>query len=243
MVYKMISSVLHKVENNFYFDNTSVFNRNRYEGSRMRKQRTAISLHLPFRANRAAIESFIWDGFKKHYQADIQHFLPNIISVSHKGAIASALGFRSAAEQPLHLEQYMNGKIENFFEGQNIQRDQIGEIGNLYGTNHLLTQQLFIVAVTALSQLGLSKLVFCATPQIKQLMSRFAVKTQYIGQADPEKLGSQVKCWGSYYDTSPQLLAVDVNEVVTLIAESQKLRKIKRSLAPSVAYLAENIVT
>jgi len=126
-------------------------------------------LHLPFRADRVHVEKFIHHGFKKHYQADIQHFLPNLISIGVGKNVVSALGFRSAATQPLFLEQYLNENIEFCFNKEYIARQQIGEIGNLYGTKRPLTLKLFIITILALAQSRYKKLVFCATPQVKAI--------------------------------------------------------------------------
>ena len=207
-----------------------------------RSNKVTFNLHLPFKPSRNEVEKFVWEGFKKHYQAQIQHYLPNLISVSEKRKIAAVLGFRSARIQPLFVEQYLDKSIENKFSGELIERCEIGEIGNLYGINNLLTRQLLVITIMAMSNAGIKKLVFSATPQVKAMINRLSVKTTYIGNAAAEKIGSQIESWGDYYFTAPEVLAISTQSAIEIIEESSYLKKFTARYQSTIESLAENFV-
>ncbi len=204
--------------------------------------KAAIRLHLPFKSDRKNIENFIRAGFKNHYHANIQHFMPNLLSIGAATEITSALGFRSASTQTLFIEQYLNNDIEHYFSDQSITRDHIAEMGNLYGTSRPLTLQLFIITLLSLARSGFHKLVFCATPQVKTMFDRFAVPTQHIGTANPEKIGAQLQHWGSYYQTLPELFAIDIDEVISIIKQSKPLTKIAVKFSDEIDHLVNNLI-
>lgn len=224
------------------------------------KNKTGIQLHSPYQVGRGSVETFIWKGFKKHYQADIQHFLPNLISIGPEEKAISALGFRSAARTSLFIEQYLDLPIESYFQNESylkyascfkndfylkdeyIKRHQIAEIGNLYGTNKLMTCQLFVITALALSRAGFIKLVFCATPQVKTTMQALQMTTQFIAKADPERIGSQIDCWGEYYKTSPELLAIDLRQAEFLISQSSHFSKMAGTFSNSIKKITNDFV-
>ncbi len=206
------------------------------------KSKINVQLHLPYEEGRSRVENFIWKGFKQHYGANIQHFLPNLISIGSQKKTQSALGFRGASDYPMFIEQYLTQPIEMFFDSENIVRKQIGEIGNLLGTKKLLTRQLFIITAMAISKAGYKKLVFCATPQIKSMLQSLAMTTHYIAKADPKCLGSQINCWGSYYESTPELLAIDLDQALFLINQSKRYSKISKTFTPMINQLAANLL-
>jgi len=206
------------------------------------KNKITVNLSLPFRSNRKNLEAFVFRGFKNYYQANIQHFLPNLVSISKGNNVKSVIGFRSASSQPLFIEQYLDHSIETYFKNEAIERHQLGEFGNLIGTNRALTLQLFIITFVALSQNGLKKLVFCATPQVKSMFENFSVSTQYLGSANPQKIGAQLQHWGSYYDTQPELLAIDVKQVMSIIENSNQLSSITAKYSKEINQLYSNLI-
>ena len=205
-------------------------------------QKTSVKLNLPFRAEREIVEDFVYQGFKNHYQADIQHFLPNLVSIGNNKHLKSVIGFRSAKTQPLFIEQYLDSSIETCFKDEVVGRHQIAEFGNLFGTNRAATLQLFIITFLSLAQSGYKKLVFCATPQVKIMFDRFAVTTQHLGTANPEMIGAQLQHWGSYYDTNPELFAIDVDEVISIINDCKRLSMIASKYADDIQDLADNFI-
>ena len=207
-----------------------------------RNNKISVNLILPFRANRESVENFVYQGFQNHYQARIQHFLPNLVSISKDNRLKSVMGFRSGRTQPLFIEQYLKHSIESYFKKEAIERHQIGEFGNLIGTHRALTLQLFIVTFLALFQSGFKKLVFCATPQVKKMFDQFSVATQHIGTANPKKIGSQIKHWGNYYETNPELLAIDVEQVLSIIENSNRLSLIASKCSKQIDALVENLI-
>ncbi len=234
---------------NYPTDLQAFYEKNYFSGNdtsnnsfKLSSRKVSIKLSLPFRSEREKIENFVYLGFKSHYQADIQHFLPNLVSIETGDQLQSVIGFRSAKTQRLFIEQYLHSPIESFFNEENIERSQIAEFGNLFGTNRASTLQLFIITFLSLAQSGFKKLAFCATPQVKTMFDRFAVATQHLGTASPEQIGSQIQHWGSYYDTKPELFAIDVKQVIAIINQSKRLTLIATKHANDIQNLTENLI-
>ena len=77
---------------------------------------------------------------------------------------------------------------------------------------------LFIALAALIVQVGAEWAVFTATPEVQKLLSRLGVKQYVLGKADGCKLGEQLANWGSYYDSSPSLVAVNAAHALTLFA-------------------------
>jgi len=207
-----------------------------------RKNNVNIQLAFPNSDTRSSVEEFIWDGFNKYYRANVQHYLPNLIYVEAMSKIRSAMGIRAASNGPLFIEKYINAAIESCFSDEAIARDEIAEIGNLHGTNKLFTQQLFIVTALATAKAGFSKLVFCATPQVKTMMESLLMTTVNIGEADPKRLGNEAEHWGNYYESSPKLIAIDIDQALFLIDRSERYTKVSKTFAPVINDIALNLI-
>ncbi|PCI66017.1 MAG: hypothetical protein COB38_10500 [Gammaproteobacteria bacterium] len=201
-----------------------------------------VQLSLPLNLDRNNVENFIWNGFDRYYGANIKNFLPNLISIRQKGEIQSTLGLKIASEGPIFIEQYLKKSIELFFQKENVTRKQIGEVGNLFGTNKTFTRQLFIIAALVASKAGISKLVFCATPQIKMILRNLCMSVFYIAEADPNKLGQESNHWGSYYDTSPELIAIDIDQAIYLIERSERYSEIAYTFSSQIEDIANNLL-
>jgi hypothetical protein len=68
---------------------------------------------------REALESFIATRFRDSHEACVRHYMPALIGLedSH-GELRCAIGYRSAAAEPLFLEQYLNVPIEHAISAQ-----------------------------------------------------------------------------------------------------------------------------
>jgi hypothetical protein len=74
------------------------------------------------------------------------------------------------------------------------------------------------------------------------MFDRFAVPTQHIGTANPEKIGAQLQHWGSYYQTLPELFAIDIDEVISIIKQSKPLTKIAVNFSDEIDHLVNNLI-
>ncbi len=171
---------------------------------------TPFSLVTLTSTNRSDVESYITDCFQQGYQAKIDHFFPYLVT-SHSGdKFSSALGFQSAENSTLFLEQYLKNDIEYIISALNHQyvaRQHIVEIGNLTSTKLGATQMMFVFTAAALSQAGFKWMVFTATNQVRAILEKLSMPLYPLGKADPDCLLDKGDSWGDYYDNNPTVMA------------------------------------
>ena len=94
-----------------------------------------IELQDPDDEGRKKLECFVHDTFKRAYGANVQHFLPRLMSLTNsQNDLIAAVGFHAAQDESLFLEQYLDKPIEAAIGeklGCNVQRHRIMEVGNL----------------------------------------------------------------------------------------------------------------
>lgn len=181
-----------------------------------------LSVIGPTTFQRAEIEGYIASKFAASYGASLTAFLPFMLVMRARNGIGGVLGMRRAEPgQALFLEQYINSPAEvqlGALLGRLVTRDSLVEVGNLVATWRGSSQMLFIALAALIVQVGAEWAVFTATPEVQKLLSRLGVKQYVLGKADGGKLGEQLANWGSYYDSSPSLVAVNAAHALTLFA-------------------------
>ena len=97
--------------------------------------RFVATLCGPGAAERAELELFIRDVFRRAHGASIRHFMPQLMSLrDHGGKVLAVCGLRNAGDADLFLETYLDAPVETLIAqraGQQVARADIVEIGNL----------------------------------------------------------------------------------------------------------------
>jgi len=163
---------------------------------------------------RAAAEAFIRERFAARHGARVHHFMPTLLRLDDDaGRLHGAVGVRSAADEALFLERYLDRPIEVEIARRTDlapARARIVEVGNLAarGPGHA---RLLIVALTDLLVAhGFDWVVFTGTPEVLNSFHRLHLCPLPLGEADPARMGDELADWGSYYDTHPQVMAGDI---------------------------------
>lgn len=190
-------------------------------------------------------QSYIRDSYQHCYQATITQCMPLLLSLQERNFASQAvLGLRSAADQPLFLEQYLDSSIESAIAAAAtvpVLREQIIEIGNLAAQRRIGSQRLFIIMTAALASAGFNWMTFTATPQVVKLVARLGFRPLDLGVADPTRLADRGSSWGSYFATAPRLQAGSLSEAMTalianplvaaqLLAERSTIERLAREL-------------
>ncbi|HSC68079.1 MAG TPA: thermostable hemolysin [Cellvibrio sp.] len=171
-----------------------------------------FGLQTPGARERAAIEAYIHARFAEVHQADVCHFLTNIISLRCGNEYSAAVGLEAASKGRLFAEQYLDAPIEQLVStrlGQPVARDQIVEIGNLVSTCKGSSLLLFIVIGEVMERLGYHYVMFTGTREVKALLARLRYSPIVLGDADPNVLPDGGASWGSYYHNRPQVMFGD----------------------------------
>lgn len=171
-----------------------------------------FGLHTPGAAERTAVEDYIRARFASVHQAQVNHFLPNIISLRCGGEYSAAVGLAPACGGKLFAEQYLGAPVEQCISetlGKTVTRDQIVEIGNLVSTWKGSSLLLFIVIGEVMERLGYQYVMFTGTREVKALLARLRYAPVVLADANPGALPDGGASWGSYYTHQPQVMFGD----------------------------------
>jgi len=168
-------------------------------------------------AGRHAVEAYIADAFRSQYDAHIDHFLPLLLTIETGGVIEAAVDIRFAETEPLFVEHYLDRPIRAELAQRGITNAAVVEIGNLVSTRAGCSQLLFILLAELLHALRRDTAIFTATAQVQQLLNKLGCELTTLCAADGQRLGAQLAQWGSYYETSPRVVATDVAATASLL--------------------------
>lgn len=162
---------------------------------------------------RREVEAFIHAVFKVSYGADVTEFMPTLVALrDENGVLMAAFGMRSAAEEQLFLEQYIDTPIERLLTeglGKNITRDQITCIGNLAVSNPRNASVLIAHIIQHSLDIGIEWCVATAHHSLQNGLVKSGRDVYPLHIADKARLpADQQTVWGSYYDTLPQVVAI-----------------------------------
>lgn len=164
-------------------------------------------------ADRQEIEQFVHDVFAKTYGANVQQFMPTLISLRDEDhQLVAAFGLRKASEAPLFLERYLDMPIEALFSqhfNHSITRSQITEIGNLAVANPRNAGVLIAHVIQHSLDIGVEWCVATAHHSLQNGLIKGGRDVFALQAADKNRLSlAEQATWGSYYDNAPQVVAV-----------------------------------
>lgn len=174
---------------------------------------------------RSLVEKFISDIYLQRFGAHIHSFAPKLIALTHEESIVAAMGIRDAKQERLFLEQYLDIPIDTAIHDigfESTSRDQIVEVGQLAAAQAGQGRQLMRLVVPILADLGFQWVASTVTRELRQLLIRLGVVPLTLGNASPNRLGSQVHEWGSYYEHSPVVVAGRILPALETIARNAK---------------------
>lgn len=146
--------------------------------------------------------------YRQAFSADIEVAYPEIAYVTDAAHNAlAALGLRSAATEPLFLEQYLDSPIQDTL---NVSRVKITEIGNLVSSRRDVTPGLFITAALLLNRRGTEYAVATGNQLLEKRLRMLGMKPERLAPATMERLAECHENWGDYYQKQPQVLCGSV---------------------------------
>lgn len=171
---------------------------------------TAVNKNHP---DRAEVEAFIHDVFKRAYNAEITLFLPNLVALRDRdGILMAAFGWKKAADGPLFLEQYLDEPIESLISrrlNKHITRDQITKIGNLAVANPRNAGVLIAHVIQHSLDIGIEWCVATAHHSLQNGLIKGGRDVFPLFPADKSRLPLEEQAkWGSYYQHQPQVIAI-----------------------------------
>lgn len=208
----MISLGIHTVPA-FFHAEAAYKSRPLATSKRQRIEDVTVTVSDATATDRIEIEQFIHDVFAKNYGANVQHFMPQLVSLRDKnGVLVAAFGLRKASEMPLFLEQYLNKPIETMLSqrfNKPITRDQITEIGNLAVDNPRNAGVLIAHVIQHSLDIGVEWCVATAHHSLQNGLIKGGRDVYTLQTADKNLLKRDEQAlWGRYYDNTPQVVAI-----------------------------------
>lgn len=187
---------------------------------------------------RSRVEAYVAEAFRKQHGAQIDHFLPLLLTLEANGEIEAAVGIRFAEDEPLFVTQYFDTPVLDVLAQHGLANAAVVEIGNLVSTRPGGSQLLFILLADLLHTLGRDTGVFTATAQVAQLLGKLGCTLTTLGAADGRRLGAQLSQWGRYYDTMPYVIAGDIAATIALLRTRPTLARTFEHHAREIARIA-----
>lgn len=177
----------------------------------------SCSLVSPSHPDRAETEAFIAQRFASAHGAVVTSFMPVLITLrDQQNHLRSVVGLRSAENDHLFLEHYLDGPIEKVIarEASNgaliPSRSEIVEVGNLASTDRRATRQLFRLLAAFMIQQRFRWIVFTGCASLRHTFQKMQLRLLTLGRADQALLPKTQQCWGSYYDDDPRVMVGEV---------------------------------
>ena len=162
-------------------------------------------------AERAALETYVRTAFNRSHDAEVNSFMPTLLAFRDgAGALRGVLGLRSAAEQPLYLENYLDRPVEQAIVAAGyhpVERHEVVEVGNLAAGSCLAAVRMVAQMPVQLMNRGYCWIVFTATSTVHEILLGFGAPLVELGRADPRRVARQGDRWGRYYDNDPRVYA------------------------------------
>lgn len=161
------------------------------------------------------MEAFIREGFQRTHGAQVRSFMPVLIGLRDRGGrIIGAAGYRPAAREPLYLEQYLDGPVEEAIARtlllQPVNRSDVAEIGNFACTDCTCAMTLIGILAEFLLDQRHHWVVFTATHTIRRITRRLGIGLTELKRADRARVDSGQDQWGEYYSADPRVMLADV---------------------------------
>ena len=162
---------------------------------------------------RREVEAFIHAVFKVTYGANVTEFMPTLVALrDENGVLMAAFGMRSAADEKLFLEQYLDMPIEKLLTeqlGKPITRNEITCIGNLAVSNPRNAGVLIAHIIQHSLEIGIEWCVATAHHSLQNGLIKGGRDVYPLHLADKARLSPEEQFeWGSYYDSMPQVVAI-----------------------------------
>ena len=175
----------------------------------------SVSMVKSIDTERPNIQQFITDNFYKAYQAQVDHFADLLIGCKsdEDHHWMAAFGMSKLADKNAYLEQYLDQPIEHyiaFMTDKKVERSQIFELGNLAADYPGATRRLIKKMTSMIYNQGGRWVVFTANNLVLNAFHKLGLNPQVISRADPNRLPNHGINWGHYYETSPQVMFIEV---------------------------------
>ena len=174
----------------------------------------------------AMVTDFIQRRFLQAYGARPELRIPRLLALTTgRGSLLAAVGVRSAGDERLFLEDYIDAPAETLVAGEALQRHELAEIAHLAGVEAGVSRFLFAGLTLWLRARGYRWIAFTGTDQLRNSFRRMGIPARIIAPADPARLADGGQDWGAYYDHRPVVMAANVESGFQALSQAGLLRR------------------
>ncbi|MDX8399966.1 MAG: thermostable hemolysin [Gallionellaceae bacterium] len=182
-------------------------------------------------SDRVEVEAFIRETFALAYGANVTSFMPRLLAVCRKdGDLLAAFGVRSAKNDKLFLENYIDHPIEQVIEektGVKLERGKIVEIGNLAAIYPGGVRWMIVALTVMLYEEGYEWVVFTGTSTLRNGFNKLGLYPIDICPARVDLLDAEEQArWGTYYDNKPTVMFGNIRQGFQAMSANPKLLKL-----------------
>jgi hypothetical protein len=201
-------------------------------------------LHDTLSSHRAELEDYVSRCFKRAYSAEVTEFAPLLLELRCVSNTSGVAGIRPASAQPLFLESYLDEPVETVarqFAGEPVERHEIAELCNLAALRPGACQLINIILAAALQGAGFRYACFAGTNQLERIVRKQHFAVEPVAVAAPARLGPAAAQWGSYYDSSPNVLLVDLHQTMQALYAQRLSTAVIRMYAETIGSLGHEL--
>jgi hypothetical protein len=164
-------------------------------------------------ADRAELERFMRDAFRRAYGAEIKRFKPCLMSLrGHDDKLIAACGLHSAMAGSLFLECYLDQPIEALLSshtGYPLKRSDIVEIGDFSVAESGMARYLITAINDQLHFTSKQWAVFTAAPALRDEYIKLGMNPEILADADINRLPPEDRtAWGNYFEQKQQVMVI-----------------------------------
>ena len=170
----------------------------------------AVGQHHPMRSQ---VEMYVKQRYQLAFDARLEQFMPVFLVLMRGTTILSVCGYRSAEQEPLFLEQYLDHCAEEMakqYLGCSVCRSELIEFGQLAAFSKGMSPYHFLVMTRYLVEQGYRWCIFTATDPLFAMMRRLGLAPVVMVDADANRIANATQIWGSYYQNQPRIMAGDL---------------------------------
>lgn len=170
--------------------------------------------------------AFSREQYGRHFSCELNQFYPTMFCLYKDSTLVACCGFRSAGDEPLFLEQYLDVSIEESIRLQNdeqLPRHEIVEIGGLAMANREEGLAFMVRLAPQFQILGFQYATCTVTSPVRKLLVQVGIGSLFLATANPNCVSQADNAWGRYYALEPVVLAGAIQPAIDHMAPFLKL--------------------
>lgn len=194
--------------------------------------------------SRAEAEDFAKKCYRLAYGAEIKTFASELIVLrSGDSGVMSCVGINMPGKENFFIGQYLDAPLEESISkvlGKDIDISDVAEIGTLATGTKGLCRLTMIGLAGFLKSRGIKYIAFSGNKSVRNTLEGVGIPLHFIAEALPERLEGGAGEWGSYYESEPEVVFLDINiACIQLEKSARELNNLPENVAAMMIKILE----